>query len=340
MLFDRLTGIFGASGVEPAMDAKKGRKHQLIPADQAKEQGLHQTSIAPGFVRAPPFDLQFHARGSERRSAPVRAEGFRDAHAILRGCLGWSATGRSSQQDTEVPDRILELVRHSRSPALLLACLVASAALHAVVILALPDAPSQPVPLRWTVLEVVLVQTTPSAPPPVPDSAAGRDPRRSTVFAERVPGARPAARPRTTARPPLPTILTLPDIPSPDSIAVPLETEPTAPVEPPEPAPRVAKLEPRTLPSFSAAYLRNPAPRYPLAARRAGEQGTVTLKVLVGMDGMPQRVEVEKTSGSPRLDSAALDAVRRWRFAPARRGSTPIESWVLVPVVFRLENPS
>jgi protein TonB len=66
----------------------------------------------------------------------------------------------------------------------------------------------------------------------------------------------------------------------------------------------------------------------------------VTLKVLVGMDGLPQRVEVEKTSGSSRLDSAALDAVRRWRFVPARRGSSAIESWVLVPVVFRLENPS
>lgn len=109
---------------------------------------------------------------------------------------------------------------------------------------------------------------------------------------------------------------------------------------PAEPAPRIASIAPPTPPSFSAEYLRNPAPRYPVAARRAGEQGTVTLKVLVGMDGMPQRVEVERTSGSPRLDSAALDAVRRWRFVPAHRGSTPIESWVLVPVVFRLENPS
>ncbi len=91
---------------------------------------------------------------------------------------------------------------------------------------------------------------------------------------------------------------------------------------------------------FSASYLRNPAPRYPLAARRAGEQGTVTLKVLVSVEGLPRLVEVDKTSGSSRLDAAALDAVRRWRFAPARRGATPIQSWVLVPVVFRLEEPS
>ena len=95
-----------------------------------------------------------------------------------------------------------------------------------------------------------------------------------------------------------------------------------------------------TLPSFSAAYLRNPAPRYPVAARRAGEQGTVTLRVLVTRDGRPARVDLEKTSGSAHLDAAALEAVRGWRFVPARQGPDAIESWVLVPIVFRLEGVS
>jgi len=49
---------------------------------------------------------------------------------------------------------------------------------------------------------------------------------------------------------------------------------------------------------------------------------------------------VEKASGSPHLDTAALEAVKAWRFAPARRGVEAIESWILVPIVFRLENPS
>jgi protein TonB len=102
---------------------------------------------------------------------------------------------------------------------------------------------------------------------------------------------------------------------------------------------RVAVAAPKPA-RFSASYLQNPAPRYPLAARRAGEQGTVTLKVLVSIEGLPRRVEIEKTSGSSRLDTAARDAVGRWRFNPARRGNAPIESWVLVPVVFRLEEPS
>jgi protein TonB len=95
-----------------------------------------------------------------------------------------------------------------------------------------------------------------------------------------------------------------------------------------------------TPPAFNAAYLQNPAPRYPLMARRRGEQGTVTLRVLVTRDGIPARVSVERTSGSGHLDSAALETVKTWRFTPARAGSEPIEAWVLVPVVFRLEGTS
>lgn len=116
-----------------------------------------------------------------------------------------------------------------------------------------------------------------------------------------------------------------------------------APPSLPGPPPPAPELKPQAagvavaLPSFNAAYLRNPAPRYPAASRRAGEQGTVMLRVLVTRDGLPSRVDVEKSSGSPYLDAAALEAVKAWRFAPARRGDESIESWVLVPIVFRLE---
>ena len=95
-----------------------------------------------------------------------------------------------------------------------------------------------------------------------------------------------------------------------------------------------------TVPSVNATYLSNAAPRYPDAARRSGEQGTVTLRVHVARDGAASRVAVEKSSGSPHLDAAALEAVKAWRFAPARRGAEAIESWILVPIVFRLENHS
>jgi protein TonB len=49
-------------------------------------------------------------------------------------------------------------------------------------------------------------------------------------------------------------------------------------------------------------------------------------------------VEIRTSSGVERLDRAALDAVRRWRFVPARQGDTPVDAWVLVPIRFSLDS--
>jgi periplasmic protein TonB len=89
-------------------------------------------------------------------------------------------------------------------------------------------------------------------------------------------------------------------------------------------------------PSFSAGYLDNPAPVYPSAARRLREQGRVLLLVDVAPDGLPRQVNLAASSGSPRLDEAALAAVRQWRFVPARRGTTAVPAQVLVPIIFGL----
>ncbi len=87
---------------------------------------------------------------------------------------------------------------------------------------------------------------------------------------------------------------------------------------------------------FDADYLANPKPPYPLASRRLGEEGIVHLHVRVGPGGQPLKVELKRSSGFPRLDQSALDTVMRWRFVPARRGTTPVTSWVVVPIVFSL----
>jgi protein TonB len=102
-------------------------------------------------------------------------------------------------------------------------------------------------------------------------------------------------------------------------------------------SPAVAAVTPA---SVNAAYLHNPLPRYPAAARRAGEQGTVMLRVLVTREGTAARVEIDRSSGSPHLDAAARETVKAWRFTPGRRGADAIESWMVVPVVFRLEGVS
>jgi protein TonB len=115
------------------------------------------------------------------------------------------------------------------------------------------------------------------------------------------------------------------------------ESRPAAKDAPPAPRKAEAPAPAITPPSLNAAYLRNPPPRYPAASRRNGEQGTVLLKVLISREGEALKVEVDKSSGWPNLDVAALDAVRGWRFVPARRGNETIEMSYIVPVVFRLE---
>jgi protein TonB len=77
-------------------------------------------------------------------------------------------------------------------------------------------------------------------------------------------------------------------------------------------------------------------PSYPGSARRLGLQGTTTLRVHVAVDGRVAEVAVHESAGHPDLDHAAVDAVRRWRFEPARRGVIPVAMWVLLPVEFRL----
>jgi protein TonB len=77
-------------------------------------------------------------------------------------------------------------------------------------------------------------------------------------------------------------------------------------------------------------------PTYPSAARRLGIQGTTLLRVHVLADGRIGGVVVEKSAGHIDLDQSAAEALRQWRFEPARRGHEAVGMWVLLPVEFRL----
>lgn len=100
-------------------------------------------------------------------------------------------------------------------------------------------------------------------------------------------------------------------------------------------APKVSEdvVEP---PKFGVAYLNNPKPNYPAISRRAGEEGRVLFRVLVNANGEPESVEVSTSSGFERLDSAALEAVKQWRFVPAKRNNQSISAYVTVPISFKL----
>ena len=84
------------------------------------------------------------------------------------------------------------------------------------------------------------------------------------------------------------------------------------------------------------SYAYSPKPEYPDRARREGKEGRVLLRVLVDEDGRSKSVEVNRSSGSEALDRAAAEGIKRWRFSPARYGNKPVESWVKIPIDFRL----
>lgn len=138
------------------------------------------------------------------------------------------------------------------------------------------------------------------------------------------PAVRQQSIPRPAAPPVEATTSTVPSDAAPT--ASPPDTRPAPPAEPTF-----------THPRFDADYLKNPAPSYPAIARRMGEQGKVILRVAVSAHGTAEGVEIRTSSGSPRLDDAAVNTVRHWKFLPARRGDTPVASSVLVPINFKLE---
>ena len=77
-------------------------------------------------------------------------------------------------------------------------------------------------------------------------------------------------------------------------------------------------------------------PIYPRQSIEHDEEGVVLVRAFVDPSGAPQRVVVHSGSGFPRLDEAALEAVRRWRFEPMVRDGRATSAWVQVPVRFRL----
>jgi len=74
---------------------------------------------------------------------------------------------------------------------------------------------------------------------------------------------------------------------------------------------------------------------YPELARKAGIEGQVIVRVLVGKNGKPKDAKVQ-FSDSEMLDKAAVDAVMKCVFTPAIQNGQPITCWVSVPIKFRL----
>ena len=102
----------------------------------------------------------------------------------------------------------------------------------------------------------------------------------------------------------------------------------------PAPTPMPANLAPRgSVTAPSVIYKRNPG--YTEEARRAKLSGSVTLKLVVDKEGMPEDIRVVQSLGMG-LDEKAIEAVRQWRFQPGQKDGKPVNEIVRVQVNFKL----
>jgi protein TonB len=138
----------------------------------------------------------------------------------------------------------------------------------------------------------------------------------------------PPPPPPALVRPPVATIAPPPQI----VIATPPPPPPVVKaVAPPPPA--VPPTEPKAIAKTHTI------PPYPALSQRLGEQGTTHLKVTVGVDGKATEVEVIGSSGSSRLDSAAVQYVKEnYRWDPATREGKPVVGTIPVDIVWDLKN--
>lgn len=119
--------------------------------------------------------------------------------------------------------------------------------------------------------------------------------------------------------------------------APPVETQVWAPT-PPKGAPvgltlsTPAQRQPLT--ATAANYLVTPPAEVPRLSKRAGESGTVWLRVVVDAAGLPVKVSLHRSSGYPRLDEQALWAMRQARFKPHTENGRALEVDLIAPIEY------
>ena len=200
-------------------------------------------------------------------------------------------------------------------------------------------------PVQLVTLEDQAEPARPSPPPPAPSRRERLKPSRRPEPAQ--PATLEESAPQPSVAAPAPAELVTAPVPaSPPAVSepaiapAPISSAPAPPSSLPPAPPAVAKAS-STGPDGITQTARPQGgyqvrPAYPAAPRRLGIQGTVLLRVHVLADGRIGDILVERSAGHHDLDHAAAEAVRRWRFEPARRGADAIAMWVLLPVEFGL----
>jgi len=204
---------------------------------------------------------------------------------------------------------------HQRTKTKRLPSLIVVLVLHGVLLWLIQSGLArQAITLTQASVEALLL--TDAAPPP-PPVAAPKTPSPKIPLP-------PVIQPPIAAATPVITAPTAPAI----SVTPTQSTAPTAPT-PPSPSIRTGAA---IQPGASCAK-----PDYPSASRRLEEEGTVSLKFLIGADGRVLQAEIEKTSGFPRLDEAARNALSKCQFRAGTIDGKAEQSWASIKYTWRLE---
>jgi len=192
-------------------------------------------------------------------------------------------------------------------------------------------------PMQAPVIQGMLIAPAPPKPQPEPPRKVAPKPEPKPK-----PKPKPLAQKAKTAE--APTII---EAPLAQAVEPAVESEPkitpekALPAEEPIPqpietAPQTAEIAEVIPPRKDAYQHNNPKPRYPRLSKRLREEGTVLLLLLINKNGTVNEVAIKKSSGYPRLDRAAIKAVKQWHYTPASRGNETIAYRYEQPVRFSM----
>ena len=180
--------------------------------------------------------------------------------------------------------------------------------------------------VREAVLEAAPMFVNLIAPPTPPAPPAPPPPPKPQPILKRPPPPAPVI---AAAPSPAPATYVAP-APPPEPVPAPAPAEPVAAAEAPAPpAP-----PPKIIPASGVQSLVPPELVYPRLSERNGERGRVLVRVWIDTAGLPQNVQVARSSGFTRLDEAAIAAVRKARFKPYTENGVPTAGWAIVPANF------
>lgn len=180
-----------------------------------------------------------------------------------------------------------------------------------------------------TIQGVIVVAEAPAAEP-APPAAIAPPP------AEPQPAPpKPVAKPKSTPQP-KPAPQPVPKAPASERAVKAAEPEAATVAAEPAPVASAPVAAPVVPPRADAEQVNNPAPSYPSLSRRLREEGLVLLEILILADGSVGEIKLKQSSGFKRLDEAAMQAVKTWRYQPATQGGQAIDYWYEQPLEFSL----